>query len=176
MSGIMTALVGSGGVAVVSFTVTVGTGTNSNGITTQTFWGFSSVGVPTGNTNGIYYPNSGVGGGLTIGSTSPLSPTIGGGEVIGAYSIGVSSSSIATYYAVIVEGDASATPNLISNMYVDGNQVVYSTKTVTYFPLTRDSSNVSGSAPSTLFLFTLTATAATLFGTTPSATKTVSIY
>lgn len=173
MSGIMTALVGSGGVAVVSFTVTVGTGTNSNGTTTQTFWGFSNVGVPTGGTNGLYYPNSLA---LNVGLVSPATPTIGAIEVIGAYSIGVSSSSIATYYAVILDGDASATPNLISNMYVDGNQVVYSTKTVTYFPLTRDSSNVSGSAPSTLFLFTLTATAATLFGTTAGATKTVSIY
>jgi hypothetical protein len=175
MSGIMTALVGSGGVTVVSFTVTVGTGTNSNGTTTQTFWGFSNVGVPTGGTNGLYYPNS-VSPNLNIGSVSPATPTIGAIEVIGAYSIGVSSSSIATYYAVILEGDVSATPNLISNMYVDGNQVVYSAKTVTYFPLTRDNSNVSGSAPSTLFLFTLTATAATLFGTTAGVTKTVSIY
>lgn len=175
MSGIMTALVGSGGVTVVSFTVTVGTGTNSDGTTTQTFWGFSNVGVPTGNTNGIYFPNS-VSPNLNVGSVSPTLPTINSIIVRGAYSIGVSSSSIATYYAVILEGDVSATPNLISNMYVDGNQVVYSTKTVTYFPLTRDSSNAPGSAPSTLFLFTLTATAATLFGTTPSATKTVSIY
>lgn len=175
MSGIMTALVGSGGVTVVSFTVTVGTGTNSNGVTTQTFWGFSNVGVPTGNTNGIYFPNS-VPANLNVGLVSPTLPTINSIIVRGAYSIGVSSSSIATYYAVILEGDVSATPNLISNMYVDGNQVVYSTKTVTYFPLIRDSSNVSGSAPSTLFLFTLTATAATLFGTTAGATKTVSIY
>jgi hypothetical protein len=174
MSGIMTAMLGAGGIEIVNLTVTVNTGTNSNGTTTQTFWGWSRVGVPTGNTNGLYYPNS-VPSNLNIGSVSPTSPTIDGNLIVGAYSIGVSSSSIATYYAVIVEGDVSATPGLVSSMTVDGTPVV-GTKTVTYIPLSRDSSNGVGSLPSTLFLFTLTATAATLFGTTPSATKTVSIY
>jgi len=173
MSGIMMALVGSGGVSVVNSTVTVNTGTNSNGTTTQTFWGYSIVGVPTGNTNGLYYPNS-VPSNLPVGSISPAL-TIDGSDVLGVYSIGVSSSSIATYYAVILDGDVSATPGLVSSLTVDGTLVV-GTKTVTYIPLSRDSTNGVGSLPSTLFLFTLTVTAATLFGTTPSATKTVSIY
>ena len=169
MTGIMAAMAGIGGAA-GNFTVTVGTAGSSNGATAQTFWGWSVVGFLNGQPNSTYYPDY---TSMTMGSVSTPSPTIGGNSIIGAYSIGINSSSIATYYAIIVEGNVSGTPGLISNMSVDGTPIVYSTKTVNFVAQSRIGTGTFLS--STYFLFTLTSTAATLFGTTAGATKTVSI-
>jgi hypothetical protein len=169
MTGIMTAMLGIGGAA-GNFTVTVGTAGSSNGATAQTFWGWSTIGFLDGQPNSTYYPDYLL---LTMGSVSSPAPTIGGFNVLGAYSIGINSSSIATYYAVIVEGNVSGTPGLISNMSVDGTAIVYSTKTVNFVAQSRI--GTGSFLSTTYFLFTLTSTAATLFGTTAGATKTVSI-
>jgi hypothetical protein len=179
MSGALSLLAASAaGVANPSsggtFTVIVGLGTNATGGGTQTNWayGWSIVGYTPGsgpvfNTQFIDNTQCPVG--------SATAPVLGV-TVLGIYSAGGSSGN-ASYYVILTDGDTTVTaPNFATTLVVDGT-TVSGGSTVRATPQYRSGSLIGSgtSRPCTQYMFTLAAPAATLFGTTGGAVKTVVI-
>lgn len=173
MSGALSMLMasGAGGSGGGSFAVTVGVGSNFNLTPIQTNWayGWADVGYTPGagaifNTQFVAYTVCPVGS-----AVSPSLPV----TVIGIYSAGGSAGN-ASYYVVLTDGDTTVSaPSFATTMTVDGVSVG-GTRSA---PVYRSGSLAAGavSKPCTQYLFTLAAPAATLFGTTAGAVKTVVI-
>lgn len=168
MTGIMAAMLGIGSSG-TGLSVTVGSGTSTFSSIGYYFWGWSAIGFTNNSSNSQWYPDYNL---LTIGSVIPSGPTISNIDIWGVYSIGIISSTNANYYVVVVDGDQTANPSLITNLTIDG-VAISGTKSYAYVPLSRIGTGTV--FDTTYFAFQQSTPTTTLFGTTAGAVKSVVI-